>query len=400
MKYQIMPPLTIAEFEALRKSIESEGIRESIIVDENDEILDGHHRYQIRPDAKRRKIKGLTENEKLAFVIQANMGRRNLSPAQKKEIREKIKKIAGDLRKENPKKNTQERVSELLGVAQNTVSTWFSVDRTNIKVDNSSIPDARVKIPPKQKPIILERAEKGETQEQIAADYGVTQRQISTIITVQKKEKEKAEVRKNTVIETDCQIHIGDFREIGSQVLDDSVDLIFTDPPYDENSITLYEDMAKFAARVLRPGGWCLAYSGHTWLPDVLAAMAKYLTYGWTFAIQHSGGDFRYRKLKLQSKWKPVIGFYKPPLSVWWDWFPDMTTGGKEKEDHEWQQALGEAEHFIGALSPIGGLVCDPFCGSGTTCLAAKNQGRQWIAFEQNEETGEKARMKVSDQKI
>ena len=72
-----------------------------------------------------------------------------------------------------------------------------------------------------------------------------------------------------------------------------------------------------------------------------------------------------------------------------------MASGGKEKQDHDWQQALFEARHFIEALSPPGGIVLDPMAGSGTTCLAAHQAGRQWLAFEMNEETAIAARLRV-----
>ena len=69
-------------------------------------------------------------------------------------------------------------------MARNTVSTWWeSNGTTNVSADNGCTPrpDARVKIPAEQKPIILERVEAGETQKQIAADYGVTQQAVAKV---------------------------------------------------------------------------------------------------------------------------------------------------------------------------------------------------------------------------
>ena len=48
---------------------------------------------------------------------------------------------------------------------------------------------------------------------------------------------------------------------------------------------TTPRERAVFARRVLRPGGWCLAYSGQFFLPRVLAAMGNHLEYAWTFAV-------------------------------------------------------------------------------------------------------------------
>jgi len=63
----LLPPLSSEEFETLRLSIEAEGVREPIWVDESGNILDGHHRRKIAPDAPVRVREGLTEAGKKAL---------------------------------------------------------------------------------------------------------------------------------------------------------------------------------------------------------------------------------------------------------------------------------------------------------------------------------------------
>ena len=50
---------------------------------------------------------------------------------------------------------------------------------------------------------------------------------------------------------------------LGENIPDNSVDLIFTDPPYNEASLSVYADLAKLADRVLKPGGSLITYVGH-----------------------------------------------------------------------------------------------------------------------------------------
>ena len=48
----------------------------------------------------------------------------------------------------------------------------------------------------------------------------------------------------------------GDFIEQSQkEIPDSSIDLIFTDPPYGKEYLSLYQELAKLAVRVLKPGG-------------------------------------------------------------------------------------------------------------------------------------------------
>ena len=55
-----------------------------------------------------------------------------------------------------------------------------------------------------------------------------------------------------------------------------------------------------------------------------------------------------------------------------------------ERADHPTQKPLEIIERMVKASCPPGGVVLDPFMGSGTTALAAKRCGRDFVGFELN----------------
>jgi transcriptional regulator with XRE-family HTH domain len=150
---------------------------------------------KIDPKAPRRKVCGLTEAEKKAFVFQVNHARRNLSQDQRRELRKVMKQVAEELREEDAKKNTQAVVARKLGVAQQTVSDWFSnnTESGNGTKDPPPKPDARVILSKEAKEKAAKEVEKGKSQAQVAAEFGIGQQWVSTLLP-----EEDEEIMRNT----------------------------------------------------------------------------------------------------------------------------------------------------------------------------------------------------------
>ena len=147
---------------------------------------------------------------------------------------------------------------------------------------------------------------------------------------------------------------------------------------------SLYGDLAKFAARKLKPGGSLLAYVGHCWLPQMFELMCPHLEYKWLHALVSPTGSYpRMHHINVFNAWRPVLWFAKPPLRKPETFVIDAVIRGKpEKEWYDWQQHLHEAVYFIDKLSAPGDLIVEPFCGAATTVLAARALGRRIIAAE------------------
>lgn len=194
-------------------------------------------------------------------------------------------------------------------------------------------------------------------------------------------------------------ILVGDMRLLWKRLEDDSADLFFSDPVYQD--IGAYERLAEMAAAKLKPGGLCLAYTGHFRLPEVLAAMSRHLDYWWTFAIQVADQPKAIHARHIQSRWKPIVAFCKPPARPAPDWVADLILGGgREKQYHEWGQALSEAGYLIQRLTEPGALVVDPYCGGGQVPAGAKATGRRWLATEIDKATALIARRRLAEMKV
>lgn len=101
--------------------------------------------------------------------------------------------------------------------------------------------------------------------------------------------------------------------------------------------------------------------------------------------------DIKGRKNALVSKEKHEKG--QIPTNVWE--IPILHTMGSERNGYSTQKPKSIAERIVKASSQKGDLVADFFCGSGTTCVVAKELGRNYIGCD----IGEKA-IKITKQRL
>lgn len=176
---------------------------------------------------------------------------------------------------------------------------------------------------------------------------------------------------------------LGDFRKVEAQIEDESLELIFTDPPYENKYLPLYKDLVKFASKKLKVGGKLITFTQTGQIPEIISFLEEHLNY---IAIIGLEQDKHSMPLLWAYKIFPYLKFllfyskgkYKPlgPISNL------ITSRYQGKRYHKWQQSTLEARYCIGHLTKENDLVCDPFMGGGTTGVACIQIKRQFIGIE------------------
>lgn len=205
---------------------------------------------------------------------------------------------------------------------------------------------------------------------------------------------------------------------------DASVDAVITDPPYGigyESSWTTRNDGSPRiadrsfgadafdggwlteAARILRHGGAVYVFTrwdtAHRWREALLTA-------GLTVAQRivwdksHWGmGDLRYFGSQTEDILFAVKGEHRLNWrcregNLWNIWkgrvWADVYTG------HPTPKPVDLMAKMIGYSTDPGGVVCDPFIGSGTTCVAAKHLGRHYVGCDIQDKYVEIARRRLA----
>ena len=278
-RYQLLPDLGTDEYAALKADIALHGIRVAVVIDaDTGLVLDGHHRVraieELRkeghkvPDFPRQVVRFQGEEERIGFVLAVNLFRRNLTKAQRAELVARLRAkgwslrriagalgvgkstVAGDLLQIVQKRTIPERVERQGGgtYPARRPPTLFVANRRDAERARAAL----VALPPGRAPTSLLRAETAAREATWAAH------------------KANVGAHRSRLAGPGYELRVGDLRQVWDDLPEGSIDAVVTDPPYNEEGIPLYGDLARLAARVLKPGRLAAVYCGHVHLDEEL----------------------------------------------------------------------------------------------------------------------------------
>ena len=388
----LIPALSVEEFKQLEENCLAEGIRDAIIT-WHGYIIDGHNRYEIatKNELQYESIEKSfdSEDDVKEWMIHNQFGRRNLSNYQRSVLALELESVFSAKAKEQQGKRT-----DLLAMLPKS-------EPINTRKEIAKIADVKERtlgkvkvIEAKATPEVKAQLSTGEVS--INQAYQEIKKEEKNQIKLNERDR-LAEIGKNKKIEIDFRL--GDFEEVFADLPDGSIDCIITDPPYPYEFIEVWTKLSRFAKRVLKPNGYCIAYSGQMNLPEVIKRMNEHLNYYWTFSLIHTGSRQLINGRNLFCGWKPILvfqnGFKKLDKP-----FDDFIMGtGMEKTHHKWQQAELELKHLIDNFTKEGDVIMEPFAGGATTIIAALKLNRNIIAAEIDETSYNVSKQRISEWK-
>jgi hypothetical protein len=399
--YQLLPKLSEEDYQRLRADIAERGIMVPVEVDEDGNILDGHHRMAIAqelgikcPTIVRR---DMAEHDKRIHAVMLNLARRQLTGPQKVLLGRRIEpdiaaraaarraqaegqprgtksSLPDSCPEENQGKETRDEVAEVVGLGSG---------RTYER--NKKVMDQAEEMAKESPEIaeVLAAAERGE------AEMGDVRKALGRAERQKAEERQVAEERD----EIDPPIIKSASASDWLASLDEgSADLLITDPPY-ATDVDDIEDFARhwvpLAMSAVKPTGRAYICTGA--YPEELRAYLSVLLEQTGFTVANVLA-WHYPdtlgptpKLDYKSTWQAIFhirgaeaGPLDSPLMVEQTTVQtfNMNSGITGGRRHAWQKPDGLAERLIRHSTKPGDLVIDPFTGTGTFMMAAARLGR------------------------
>lgn len=386
----LFPMLDGDDLQALADDIAERGLLEPVWVLPDGRLLDGRNRYAacvvagVDPDTRT-----YVGDDPVAFVVSLNIHRRHLTTGQKAMLAldvlamyEAEAKVGRPSKPKPPDLFAPESSPEIPAERQEFPKhKRESTSKAATTVGTSGRAVGRAKRVAENAPDLAEKVKSGD----LALDKAEKQ------LARRQAEKAEQEARKTVLapVTVDAEgnrwrMLAGDFRERLAELPAGVVDLIVTDPPYPAEFLPLWSALAEQAARILRPQGVLVAMSGKIHLDEVMRRLGEHLEFGWVYVQPLPGSNSRIMARHILQAWKPWLAYSNgawPSGRI--DWHPDvLDPSARAKDRYRWEQDPDPAKMLIDALCPEGGMVLDPFAGTGAYGAAALSMGREFIGCE------------------
>lgn len=381
MKYQfhpvanIFPMMADAEFKELVADIKAHGLHEPIWLHE-DQIIDGRNRYTaceqagVAPEF----VEWDGEGSLVEFVVSLNLHRRHLTSSQRAVVALDVLPMLEAEAKERQLATLKQNATVSQKVEQREKPNESKASDAAARLTGTNrqyVSDAK-KIAEKS-PELIEKVRTGK------ATIPQAKKELAKQQRVERKETKRAEAKKTT---DRYRVEIADIRSVA--VEPNSFDWIITDPPYPAEYISLFDDLGRLAAHSLKPGGSLICMVGQSYLPEYMQHLGKHLKYHWMNAYMTPGGQaVQLWQRKVNTFWKPLLWYVKGEYAG--DWIGDVCTSktnDNDKRFHHWGQSESGLADIIERFTDPNDLICDPFCGGGSTGAVAVAMDRRFVGFD------------------
>ena len=205
-----------------------------------------------------------------------------------------------------------------------------------------------------------------------------------------------AEAEANPLSRMVNQVNHGDCLSLLRQLPDACADMVLTDPPYlvayrdrsgrtianDDNRRWMFPAFAELY-RILKPDSYCVSFYGWSKADRFLSVWRECGLYpvGHFVWVKGYASSVRHVRMKHEMAYLLAKGNPLPSASPPADVLPWNYTGNRL---HPTQKPVASLKPLIQAFSRPGGLILDPFAGSGSTGVAARECGRRYVLIEKD----------------
>lgn len=195
----------------------------------------------------------------------------------------------------------------------------------------------------------------------------------------------------------------GNCLELIKEIPTGSIDLILTDPPYgmefrsnhrkekheiieNDNNLEWLPDFAKESFRVLKDNTHAYFFCSFHNVDIFKQEFQKYFTVKNILIWEKNNTGMGDLFGDYAPKYEMILFCVKGSKKLHGNRDSNIIKAQKtHNEFHPTEKPVELMKYFIEKSSEVGGVVLDPFCGSGSTLLGAKSLSRDFIGYEINE---------------